>query len=311
MTLQEGQISHPAMAMSSFERRFLHNVDCCLYLFKLQDLRRADPLLDQICQVSGEVIAKPSPAFVRKLIASLSPVNSRRNPTVRKRVLGYLSLLASRQLGPEHSFTIICQQLQHDVDSRYLTQRLLEMIRDLLEVRSPLVAMETNRSIIALLRRDKACDAAATMAIQQLHSCEQTFERGVVAIRDAQTELAHIYMDTKNWDQAIHLSLSRVGLAVAPDGLIGHEYHDRRAVWAMEDLAKIHEEKGERDRCSTWLTQAAALSAELCGRSIDTTHIVDKLEKSLCQQGRHGEAQIWLGKFEKFMFTKEMDVTKE
>ena len=147
--------------------------------------------------------------------------------------------------------------------------------------------------------------------VQQLDLCKQKFKQGATATRDAQMELAHVCMDLKDWDNAVDLSLSRVGLAVASDSLIGHRYRDHRAVWAMEDLAKVHEEKGERDRCSTWLAQAAELSAEVNGRSMDTTHIVDKLEKSLRQQGRHEDAMLWLQIYDKYMCTKASDVTEE
>lgn len=50
--------------------------------------------------------------------------------------------------------------------------------------------------------------------------------------------------------------MARVDRALAWDGFIGHEYHDGRAISALEDLAKMEEELGAWKNSATWLVHA-------------------------------------------------------
>ena len=260
----------------------------------------------------ADIIRDPSSAFVRDVISALSPVNFRRDPTVRTRLLLYLSSLAKDYLGPDHSLTTIFSQLLHDSNNRFLTQCVLTQLHDLLRDQSPLLAVETKRPIIALLRRDGEHGLATKLAIELLVFCKQSFGTGTIAVRNAQKELAHIYMDKCDWINALELCRERVGRAMSRNGeVIGHEYHDSHAIWAMEDLAKIHDETGNLDACCTWLGIAVELSAEIKGRSVGTTHILDKLEDVLRRCGKNDDAEEYRRIYGPCIWTDDMDVTRK
>ena len=84
----------------------------------------------------------------------------------------------------------------------------------------------------------------------------------------------------------------RVGKAVARDGLIGHEYHDRGVLYTLEHLAKIEEESGTLEQSTVWLVQAANLAIAPKGSSIGLTHILDNLMKAMRSCGRDGDAEV-------------------
>ena len=156
--------------------------------------------------------------------------------------------------------------------------------------RSPQV-FDTQRSIIALLRRYKDVRPALQMAQDLVVTAETTAKSDSTYMRLASQELAHIYMDIGRYDEAKSLCMKRVGPAVARDGLVGHQYRDSCARWAYEDLAKIEEEIGATKNSITWLWHALYLTETLDGPSISMTHILDKLTRCLRFCRRDDEAE--------------------
>ena len=278
---------------------FWQNFHNCIYLYKLDDIKRARPLLKKLCSVSSEVLHSLSIDSVSRLLASFAPVNFRRHPEVRTILLGHFTKMTEEAFGRDNVLTVICKELQKDEDSRFSTETALRcMLASMHLARSP-SKLATERDIIALLRRDKAFDDAVQMADRLYQSSQTGASPKLDEIRNAAMELAHVYMDIGRFDDAKDLCMVRVGKAVAQDGLVGHEYHDKGALYAYEDLAKIEEESGmvgALERSTVWLGQAAHLASDIKGPSITLTHILDKLVRAyrLCKKYGEAEATIRL-----------------
>ena len=270
---------------------FWHNFYNCIYLYKLDNIERAEPLLNQLCSVSSEVLHSLPIDSVSRLLAAFAPVNFRRHPEVRTILLSHFIKMTEEAFGHDNKLTVICKELQKDEDSRYSTETALRCILDSMHLARSPSQFATEREIIALLRRDKAFDDATQMAESLYQSSQTGAKPKLDEIRSAAMELAHIYMDIGRFDDARGLCMIRVGKAVARDGLIGHEYHDSGVLYALEDLAKIDEESGALKESTVWLGEAAHLARAIKGPSIALTHILDKLVRALRLCGRDGDAE--------------------
>ena len=248
-------------------------------------------MLNQLCSVSTEVLHSLSIDSLTRLLGAFAPVNFRRHPEVRTILLSHFIKMTEEAFGHDSTLNVICKELQKDEDSRYGTETALRcMLGSMHLARSP-SQFATEREIIALPRRDKSFDDATQMA-ESLYQSSQTSARPKLdEIRNAAMELAHAYMDIGRFDDAKALCMIRVGKAVARDGLIGHEYHDRVTLYALEDLAKIEEESGALKESTVWLGEAAQLARAIKGPSIALTHILDKLVRALRLCGREGDAE--------------------
>ena len=306
---QDAKLDNTMSSTSVIHKNYWSNVQHCIYLFKLNDVNRAMPVLRQICSVSS-VILNPSLEFVRKLLIEFSPVNFRVHPNVRPKLLNHLIKMVKENLGHKHSITLICQQLLKDQATRNTTELALRVMHSLMVGAGSSMAFNTERSIITLLRRDRELHSASQSASALLASSNTASGPGSAKVRDAAMEMAHVCMDKgalEDLETAKNLCMTRVGSAVARDGFIGHQYHDRRTVWALEDLAKIEELLGAYDRSATWLGHAAEISKHV-GDPLTMTHILDKLERALRLCGRHEDARIWNSSYARFTWTEKMGV---
>ncbi len=87
------------------------------------------------------------------------------------------------------------------------------------------LAFQTERAIIALLRRDGCLDDAARKARTLLSITESAPDPDYRRTREAAQELAHVYMDTGQLNEAKGLCMICVGRAVSWDGgMIGAFY---------------------------------------------------------------------------------------
>ena len=87
------------------------------------------------------------------------------------------------------------------------------------------LAFQTERAIIALLRRDGCLDNAARKARTLLSITRSAQDPDYRRTREAAQELAHVYMDTGQLNEAKGLCMIRVGRAVSWDGrMIGAFY---------------------------------------------------------------------------------------
>ncbi len=289
---------------------FWLNVHNCIYLYKLNDIERAGPLLKELCLVSSEIMLNLSVKSIREILTTFAPVNFRRNPEVRTKLLGHFTKMAEETFGHDNSITVICKELQKDEGSRNSTETALRcMLGSMHLARSP-AAFDTERAIITILRRDKSFDDAVRMAENLVRSIDASAKPKSEEIRNAAKELVHVYMDIGRFDDAKVFCMTRVGKAVARDGLVGHEYHDRRTVSALEDLAKIEEELGALGLSATWLGHAADLARVIQGPSIAMTHILDKLVRALRLCGRYNDAEVTIRYYAPYVWRQGMDVTK-
>ena len=288
---------------------FWLNVHNCIYLYKLNNIERADLLLEQLCLVSSKVILNLSISDVSQLLATFAPVNFRCHPEVRTKLLGHFTKMAEEAFGHDNTITVMCKELQKDQDSRNSTEMALRCMLGSMHLARSSSVFNTERAIIALLRRDKAFDDAAQMAENQVRSCNTSAKTNSEETRKAAKELAHIYMDTGRLGDAKALCMTRVGKAVAHDGLIGHQYHDRITVSALEDLAKIEEESGSLEQSATWLSHAADLAKVIKGPPIELTHILDKLVRALRLCERYDDAEVTIRQYAPYVWRQDMDVT--
>ena len=309
---QDAELDNTMSSTSVTHKNFWRNMQHCIYLFKLDDINRAMPILSQLCSSSSEVMLNPSLEFVRNLFTSFSPVNFRVHPNVRTKLLSHFIKMAKKTLGHKHSVTVICQQLLKDEDTRDTTERALICMHSLMVRARSSMVFDTERSIIALLRRDKVLDSASEMASGLFASSKAAFRSGSAEVRDAAMEMAHVCMDKgglEDLNTAKIFCMMRVGSAVARDGLIGHQYHDTRTIWALEDLAKIEELLGAYDRGAIWLEDAAETSKDV-GDPIAMTHILDKLERVLRLCGKDDDARIIKFSYARFTWTPQMGVLR-
>ncbi|MCJ1437643.1 hypothetical protein MMC27_007030 [Xylographa pallens] len=317
------QLTHPASEPFTL-KSFWQALKNCIYLYKVNDLRHAIPLLSHLLSFPPTILpTTPALNFLQHLLASFSPVNFRRNPPIRLKLLTHLHTLLSTVLGPHHLLTTICHQLLFDNDTRHATETALSCLHSSLVLAHDSLAFQTERAIIALLRRDGCLDEAARKARTLLFITESAPDPDSRRTREAAQELAHIYMDTGQLNEAKGLCMTCVGRAVSWDGgLIGHEYSDPRTLYALEDLAKIEEQQGHWGNSATWLWEAAELARKIFrggentvaghGRETSTgvagggreesvgqgrqlgvemVHVVDKLVRALRMDGREGDAR--------------------
>lgn len=229
---------------------FWTEFNSCIYLFKLRNTERAEPLCGQLSVVSSEVIGDPTPSILTKIIVTLSPINFGVHLSIRQRLLEHFLELAEERWDEDHLATVIVRELQRDNKFRQVTEKALSYVWDSVIdqaccVNHPpsAVELEAQTSIIALLRRDNAIDAAGKEAGDLLAHSESHFGRESAEFREAAKELAHVWLDTLELDEAQELSKQRVGRFVSRDGVIGHSFRDSRAMRALEDLAEIERKR--------------------------------------------------------------------
>lgn len=108
-------------------------------------------------------------------------------------------------------------------------------------------------------------------------------------------QIGHVYMDQGDWIAALSTGFDIVGqrrldAAAEPDPL----YHDRCAVWTMEDIAKACECAGNVEQAIAWLKQATISGGMLWGQTEAVAHIRDKLIELLRQVDRVDEVDFWM-----------------
>lgn len=305
-TIMQGRNESQRAAFTplSVMEHFWAQLNNCIYLFKLRDWRRAEPLYRRLRNVTEEIFANITPDFLRRLLAAFCPVNFEVNPVVRKGLLKHFGRLARDFWGETHPFPRLIGQLQLDKSSREVSEKSLSCLRDSviehsadIETQQPSVDFEANMAMIALQRRNKDFSVAAHSARVLLSNSRERFGSGSLETRDAAEQLAHIYMDTQNLDEAKTLCRERVGSAVGSDALIGVGYQDKRAMRAMEDLAEIERKLGQPQKCIPWLIAAARCAVDIKRPDTYIVHLVDKVIESSRMCDRHEEGLLWRRNF--------------
>jgi len=294
-----------------------------IYLHKVQSLQLAAPALNRACEIAPQVLSDTTSfdlTFLKELFLTLSPVNTRICPNVRKMLLQYLSTLAYFKLKPSHPIAVICHELQNDQHDREVSERGLACMIDVLRARPKQMNAEDQSfpiecAMIALLRRDGDIAAAAHRAKnlvqetqrqlppswQQMDRNDEHAKELLNRSRMAATELAHVRMDQRgeHYKEATELSIF-VLTGHLPSAASSYHWpptpssctsfiRDKKSVNTLEDLAKIYEEQKLIGPAIEWLVMAETLAMETCWAMTSptvTAHITEKLralrEQQMC-----------------------------
>jgi hypothetical protein len=304
MFLEQDERQRAAFTPPRTMEHFWSDLNNCIYLFKLRDWRRAEPLYKALVGVSSEVFSNVTPDFLRRFFTAFSPVNFQVNPVVRKELLKHFLSRVRELWGSEHSFTRLIYELQLDINSRELSEVALSCLQQSVRGEAPHVERQHPHtdfsievSIITLQRRSKDFAAAAHSASTLLTQSKERLGPESPEARDATEQLAHVYMDTQRLEEARALCLERLGL-------INRDHRDKRAMRAMEDLAEIERKLGQPRGCITWLQGAAILAAEIQRPDVVILHIVDKVMESSTMCGKDEEARLWRRDFNRDVWKK-------
>lgn len=214
-----------------------------IYLHKVESPTLAWKTLHHACDIAWRELSTARAfdfEFLLKLFSTLSAINARACPDVRRLIIQYLRHLASMRLPDAHPVHTICHELQRDDQDETVSERALLCMLDKCSTaagntllsrsqssRLEAISFMVEKALIALLRRDGQLDAALSRS-ERLHrkwqerllSCvNQVDTLGVdpgelddwlpVALhynnilkhaRAAATQLAHVYMAVRSDD---------------------------------------------------------------------------------------------------------------
>ncbi|KAL1839711.1 hypothetical protein VTJ49DRAFT_1216 [Mycothermus thermophilus] len=289
--------------------RYWNTIKNAIYLVKISinskedvDLRpdrRAWSTFAEAGQLAAAAMTSQPFDFLRNLFATLSPVNTRARPELRNILLRFLTSEAQRTLSPNHPITHICQELQNDEGSQEISQRSLQCMLDIFNSRlqrSRAITFKLLDSLATLLRRSGEYRAGLEIVTELLHASGPVFGPDSDQVRSVENELAHFYMLTDNADMALGHCMSVVTRPPVRPGEAPSFYQDGIAAHAMEDLAEIHQRRGDLEQCITWLERAASIALVVWGpKDIATSHLVDKMASLQRQLGRDllESATLW------------------
>lgn len=270
----------------------------CIYLFKLNDTRRAIAGLEEIRKLPATSLIDHSPLVVLEVVASLAPINTKRYPYIRSYILTHVLKASQSELGPQHPITVICAQLSRDADSQDVSRTALSCLAHLVSNKDAAFRLRVRLAAVDMLRREKDFAAAAHLAEDVLETAELEFGTNSPQRRRAARKLTHVYLDSGDYTRALELCRSVVGRQTSASAF---SFKDYDAVRGMEDLAEVHRLLGEYGSSSLWLSAAADLSSKLLGRSLTTVHIVDKLVDMAQRAGKNDEAAAYQRTFAAFL----------
>ncbi|KAJ9151506.1 hypothetical protein NKR19_g4918 [Coniochaeta hoffmannii] len=266
----------------------------CIYLFKLNDTRRAIAGLEEIRQLPPSSLIDHSPQVALEVVASLAPINTARYPYIRRFILSHVLRAAHSELGAQHPVTVICTHLSRDGDSQAVSRTALSCLAQQLASGrgddDAAFRLRVRLAAVDMLRREADYPAAVGLAKEVLAAAEREFGPGSPQPRRAARKLTHVYLDSGDHAGALEMCRSVVGRQTAAEAFAFQDYD---AVRGMEDLAEVHRLRGEFQSSSLWLSAAADLSARLLGRSLTTVHIVDKLLDMAERAGQREECAAY------------------
>lgn len=271
--------------------RYWKTIKDAIYLVKIsagsiQDDCRSDQRAWPAFSEAGTLAAKAMTSqpfdFLRNLFATLSPVNTSARPELRGILLQYLSRVAYTSLSENHPITKICEELQHDEDCQEISRRGLQCMLDIFNSRlkrSEAITFKLLDSLATLLRRSGEFHAGLQIITELLKASTPVFGPDSDQVRQVEGELAHFYMLTDDCDLALSHCMSVV-TRPQPEG--SHEepsfHKDGISAHAMEDIAEIHQRRGDLEQCIAWLERAASIAIVVWGpKSVATGHLIDKM----------------------------------
>jgi hypothetical protein len=283
---------------SSAVRQTWMQLHDCIYLFKLNDTRRAIAGLEEIRQLPPSSLIDHSPQVALEVVASLAPINTARYPCIRSFILSHVLGAALSVLGALHPITIICAQLSRDGDAQDVSRTALSCLAQLVSDKDAAFLLRVRLAAVDMLRRERDYVAATKLAKEILDAAEREFGIDSPQRRRAARKLTHVYLDSGDYIRALELCRSVVGRQTSASAF---SFQDYDAVRGMEDLAEVHRLRGEYQSSSLWLSAAADLSARLLGRSLTTVHIVDKLLDMADKAGQKEECAAYQRTYASFL----------
>ncbi|KAK4130277.1 hypothetical protein BT67DRAFT_223522 [Trichocladium antarcticum] len=288
--LPDDYLGHRSSAEST---RYWSTIKDAIYLVKIsagstsdydhRPDRRAWPAFAEAGRLAADAMTTHPFEFLRNLLSTLSPVNTSARPELRGILLQFLSSEARSSLSTNHPITQICQELQGDENCQEISQRSLQCMLDIFNSRlgrSRAITVKLLDSLATLLRRSGEFHAGLEIIKELLVSSRPVFGADSDQVRAVESELAHFYMLTEDCDSALGHCMSVVTRPGAPgphdsepvfhkDGISAH---------AMEDIAEIHQRRGDMEQCITWLERASSIALIVWGpKAVATGHLIDKM----------------------------------
>lgn len=279
---------------------FWSNVKSAIYFLKMKTPTLAWPLFNEACGLVGDMLINAPVLFLNSVFAVLSPVNTRICPLARSTLLRYLSQMASIKMTPSHPLAILFREIAQEDEFGLTSETAMLLTLNLL--RDHLGGDHTGtftvqRSLISLLRRDQRLEEAKQQSEELVRTTEQALvSQAGLAIQAkkptsismtelciAMTELVHIYIDMKDYVVAKDIC----DKVIQNYKMIqGPSFPDSRAAYAMEDMAQLCEQLGDKGGAAYWLRQAMEASWMLRGEcDAATQHVRDKLEELIKKMG--------------------------
>ncbi|KAK3898527.1 hypothetical protein C8A05DRAFT_37887 [Staphylotrichum tortipilum] len=239
--------------------------------------------------------------FLRNVFATLSPANTSARPELRDILLRFLASEAQKSLSSSHPITQICGALQQDQGCQEISQRSLQCMLNIFNNRlgrSRAITLKLLDSLATLLRRSGQYQAGLDIITELLNSSRSVFGSDSDHVRSVENELAHFYMLTDESDLALAHCMSVVtrplpdsapasGSSSASSAGEPAFYQDGIAAHAMEDIAEIHQRRGDMEQCIAWLERAASIALVVWGpRAVATGHLIDKMTALQRQMSR-------------------------
>jgi tetratricopeptide (TPR) repeat protein len=252
---------------------FWDNMQNAVYFFRINSYPRALEALNNAYESSeGALLTPDICSFIRKLLATLSPVNTRACPYIRHQIILRLTGTAWDKLGQYHPITILLQQLRFDTATREVSEICLAYMVEITtsgQDQSMLrTAINAQLSISRLMRKDGEFDNAMRIAEHAygtaLVSFGQTSLEACLALRQQE----HICIDIASFERALNICFLIMNQA-------GSDLLEVR-IHTAEDIAHIYEQLGDMEKRAEWLHQAKEAACLLWGDCVATQHIMDK-----------------------------------
>ena len=274
-------------------QQYWSSIKNAIYLIKLsassagsdgqQHIVRAYPALSEAGHDAAAAMTSHPFDFLRNLFATLAPANVRARPELRTILLQFLAREANNNFSPTHPIARICTELNNDQDCQEISRRALKCMVDMFSRlgQRRFVSFKLLDSLATLLRRNGEFDAAMDIVTELFKACRQEFGPYAEQTRAVENELAHFYMVVDNGDQALQHCMAVIRRP-PPEGLLNDPkvafHQDGIAAHTMEDVAEIHEKRGDLEQAIVWLERAADVALKVWGpQAVATGHIVDKL----------------------------------
>lgn len=253
---------------------FWRNIKYAIHLFRIDSPPRAlSALGEAYAAAERALLTADICSFVRNVLTTLSPVNTRACPYLRKQIIQRLTGIAQEKLGKYHPIAIVLQQLHFDGSTRDVSERCLAyMVEVATSSQDQLVlgaAIKAQLSISRLLRKDGEFDNAMRIAQHAHETAIAAFGHASVEACLALREQEHICINTENFMEALNICFLIMEQR-------GFDSADVR-ILTKEDIAYIYERLGDMGKRAAWLRQAGESARQLWGDCVATHHIIDKL----------------------------------